>query len=64
MDEFEALERELGTIYNEYISKFRNLSYLEHQWEQQSQKDQTRIMVYCFLACSAIILLSNERGIR
>ena len=31
MDEYERLERELEKIYEEYIEKFRNLDYLEHE---------------------------------
>jgi len=34
MDDFERLEEELKVHYENYLLKFRNMSYLEHQMEQ------------------------------
>ncbi len=39
MDEYERLERELEKIYEEYIEKFRNLDYLEHELDLYNQME-------------------------
>ncbi|KAF6020391.1 CLUAP1 [Bugula neritina] len=43
MDEYEKLEEELATIYQEYLVKFRNLSFLEHQVEEYSKQEQEKL---------------------
>ena len=40
MDEYERLEEELQYLYNEYVSKYRNLNYLERDLEEFSKKEQ------------------------
>merc|ERR1711871_543180 len=43
MDEFEKLEKELAKIYGNYVEKFRNVEYLEHQLEQYNQAEQEKL---------------------
>ncbi|CAL7935987.1 unnamed protein product [Xylocopa violacea] len=42
MEEFEKLEVELRTLYNDYIQKFRYLAYLEHLYEDTAKAEQER----------------------
>ena len=49
-DEFEALEKDLEKLYEQYVLKFRNLSYLESQVNElerheREQLDQVEIQV-------------------
>ncbi|XP_067942297.1 clusterin-associated protein 1-like [Watersipora subatra] len=43
MDEYDKLEEELSSIYQDYLVKFRNLSFLEHQVEEYSKQEQEKI---------------------
>jgi len=43
MDEYEKLEEELASIYQDYLVKFRNLSFLEHQVEEYSKQEQEKL---------------------
>ena len=55
MDEYEALEEELGGVYAAYIEKFRNLTYLE-----QVNKELNKVGVYYLFVASksrAMVLL-------
>ena len=40
MDEFERLEEELSVLYSEYVLKFRNLTFLEHQLDQLRMNEE------------------------
>ena len=40
MDEYERLEREIEKLYARYVGKFRTLAYLEHQTEEQKNKER------------------------
>lgn len=42
MEEFEKLEVELRILYDDYIQKFRYLSYLEHLYEDSAKTEQER----------------------
>lgn len=43
MEEFEDLESELRNLYQEYITRQRCISYLEHQQEQVAQAELIHI---------------------
>jgi len=38
MDEYEQLEEELQVLYQNYIDKFRNVNYLEHEYVNMSKR--------------------------
>lgn len=42
MEEFEKLEIELRSLYNDYLEKFRYLAYLEHLYEDAAKAEQER----------------------
>lgn len=44
MDEYERLEKELEKLYNEYIEKFRNLDYLEHQLDVYNKQEEEKCL--------------------
>ena len=46
MDEFERLEAEVRSLYNVYITKFRNLSYLEQQYEELQRRESEKADVF------------------
>jgi len=43
MDEFEKLEAELRLCYEEYVNKFRCLSYLEQQLQELEKNEQQEL---------------------
>lgn len=43
MDEYERLEKELEKLYNEYLEKFRNLDYLEHQLDMYNKQEEEKL---------------------
>jgi clusterin-associated protein 1 len=43
MDEYEKLEVELQKQYEEYMVRFRNLTFLEHQLEEQNKMEQEKM---------------------
>eukprot|EP00118_Oscarella_pearsei_P017415 m.172298 g.172298 ORF g.172298 m.172298 type:complete len:1343 (+) comp39084_c0_seq21:24-4052(+) len=43
MDEYEKLEGDLKRQYEEYIDRFRNLTYLEHQLEELNRIEQEKL---------------------
>jgi len=47
MDEYEKLEEELQGLYEAYIEKFRNQSYLEQLLEEIDRSEQERVEVSC-----------------
>ena len=50
MDEYEKLEQELQGVYEVYVEKFRNVSYLEAQLENLNREEQDRAEVCPFRA--------------
>ncbi|XP_076170327.1 clusterin associated protein 1 isoform X1 [Ptiloglossa arizonensis] len=42
MEEFEKLEVELRSLYDDYLQKFRYLAYLEHLYEDTAKAEQER----------------------
>ena len=42
MDEYERLEEELQRIYEDYMMKFRNMSYLEQTYEEYNRVEQDK----------------------
>lgn len=40
MDEYERLEDEMRKIYEEYLSRFRNLDYLEKQLDKYNKQEE------------------------
>lgn len=43
MDEFEKLEAELRHCYEDYVSKFRCLSYIDGQWQELEKNEQQEL---------------------
>lgn len=42
MDEYEALEKELEQLYEDYLTKFRTQAYLEQQLDEYNQNEQEK----------------------
>ena len=45
MDEYEKLEEDLEKLYDAYMVKFRNLTYLESQQEEYHRAEQDKFEV-------------------
>lgn len=45
MDEYEKLEEDLQKLYEVYMEKFRNLTYLEAQQEEYNRAEQDKFEV-------------------
>jgi len=43
MDEYEKLERELERLYDQYLERFRNLDYLEHELDLLNRAEQEKM---------------------
>lgn len=43
MDEFEEIEQELQRLYQEYVVKFRNVTYLEQQYDALAREESERL---------------------
>jgi len=43
MDEFDRLEEELERFYEQYVGRFRNLDYLEHELDSLNREEKERI---------------------
>mmetsp|Transcript_91450 Transcript_91450/g.217929 ORF Transcript_91450/g.217929 Transcript_91450/m.217929 type:complete len:433 (-) Transcript_91450:52-1350(-) len=43
MDEYEQLEQELERYYEQYVGRFRNLDYLEHEVDLLNKEEQERM---------------------
>ena len=43
MDEFERLESDMKQQYDMYVEKFRNMAYLEQQWEEWNRGEQEKL---------------------
>merc|ERR1719321_621696 len=43
MDEYEKLEGELERYYEQYVGRFRNLDYLEHELDVLNREDTERM---------------------
>eukprot|EP00397_Hematodinium_sp_SG-2012_P034129 GEMP01036560.1.p1 GENE.GEMP01036560.1~~GEMP01036560.1.p1 ORF type:complete len:430 (+),score=78.83 GEMP01036560.1:114-1292(+) len=43
MDEYEKLEYELERVYETYISRFRNLDYLEHELDSLNKEEEEKM---------------------
>jgi clusterin-associated protein 1 len=48
MDEYEKLEEDLQKLYDAYLIRFRNLTYLESQLEDYNRLEQDKFEVNCF----------------
>lgn len=45
MDEYERLEEDLQKLYDGYMTRFRNLAFLETQLEEQNRVEQDKLEV-------------------
>ncbi len=45
MDEYERLEEDLQKLYDEYMMKFRNMTYLEQTYEEYTRVEQDKFEV-------------------
>merc|ERR1711959_7460 len=43
MDEYEKMEFELEKYYEQYVSRFRNLDYLEHEMDVLNREEQEKM---------------------
>merc|ERR1712083_1261618 len=43
MDEYEKLEQELERYYEQYVGRFRNLDYLEHEMDMLNREEKERM---------------------
>lgn len=43
MDEYEKLEKELERLYDQYLERFRNLDYLEHELDTLNREEQEKM---------------------
>merc|ERR1712136_598618 len=43
MDEFDRLEEELERFYEQYVGRFRNLDYLEHELDSLNREEKERM---------------------
>merc|ERR1719408_1045748 len=43
MDEYEQLESELEKYYDQYVGRFRNLDYLEHELDRFNKDEEDRM---------------------
>lgn len=43
MDEYEKLERDLERLYEQYLERFRNLDYLEHELDLLNRSEQAKM---------------------
>jgi clusterin-associated protein 1 len=53
MDEYEKLERELSEEYEGYISRYRNLHFLEHELDEHTKVNSRRCLH--FVVCTHIM---------
>ena len=52
MDEFEKLEGDLKKLYEVYMEKFRNLTYLEQIVDAYDRQQQVKVEVRYSSSCS------------
>lgn len=45
MDEYERLEEDLQHVYEDYMMKFRNMTYLEQTYEEYTRVEQDKFEV-------------------
>ena len=45
MDEYERLEEDLQRLYEDYMMKFRNMTYLEQTYEEYNRVEQDKFEV-------------------
>lgn len=60
MDEYEKLEEELKKIYENYIIKFRNLTYLEQQLEEYNKLEEDKFKETQFAMQSSVEKMREE----
>lgn len=66
MEEFEKLEVELKSLYEDYLQKFRYLAYLEHLYEDAAKVEQERferrseVFLFKFNFCFTAELIINN----
>ena len=49
MDEYEALEKDLQKLYDDYMQKFRNQAYLEQVLEEYNRSEQDKTEVHNYM---------------
>ena len=64
MDEYEKLEAELKKLYEEYIVKFRCLSYLEQQLEEYERVEQERMEERQMATRKILERMKHDEGLR
>jgi clusterin-associated protein 1 len=61
MDEYEKLEEDLQKLYDAYLIRFRNLTYLESQLEDYNRLEQDKFEVNRFFFLFWNVLLETFR---
>lgn len=59
MDEYERIEVDLSKIYQIYMEKYRNLTYLEQQLEDYNKLEQNKFEVWLYSCSNSRNLLFN-----
>ena len=62
MDEYERLEEDLQRLYEDYMMKFRNMTYLEQTYEEYTRVEQDKFEVYnpkdkCLILAKAVVYI-------
>lgn len=53
MDEYEKLEEEMMAVYEKYVTKYRNMMYLDFQLEghEKAELEKIQVMIALDLKC-------------
>lgn len=64
MDEYERIEQDLSKVYEKYMEKYRNLTYLEQQLEDhcKMEKDKFEVIVCHHFPLIINIFLLGDRN--
>ena len=60
MDEYEKLEEDLQKLYDAYLIRFRNLTYLESQLEEYNRVEQDKTEVRTTVSISRSLVLDCQ----
>ncbi len=71
MDEYETVEKELKVVYESYVERFRNMSYLESELQKyhtaevekkmESDRSLQRMRKKCVQLCRAAVFSCSHR---
>lgn len=61
MEEFDKLEVELRSLYDDYLQKFRYVAYLEHLYEDSVKAEQERFERRCVHFTQSLVMSHQLR---